>query len=287
MDAWKTAQTLLPERLAGALDRFPGAEEIRLRAGRSPGVVIGGQETELSPETLCPGDLARVLEKATGASLHAAAPSLRGGYISFRGLRIGVCGEAVFKGKEVDGLRSFSSLAIRIPHTLPTECGLFIEKLLSPAPVSLLIVSPPGLGKTTLLREIIRRASCRRLRVAVIDERNELSASFSGRAQFDLGPGSDVMVGVPKAQAAMMLLRGMNPQIIAMDEITQEEDVHAVEEIAGCGVLVYASAHAADREDMLRRALYTRLLNLKIFRGLVVIRCSGGRRSYEREMLTW
>lgn len=286
MDAWKTAQTLLPERLAGALERFPGAEEIRLRAGRSPGVVIGGMETELAAESICTVDLMRVLEKATGASLHTAAPGLRGGYVSFRGLRIGVCGEAVFKGKEVDGLRSFSSLAIRIPHALPAECGVFIEKLLSPAPVSTLIVSPPGFGKTTLLREMIRRTSSRRFRVAVIDERNELSASFAGNTQFDLGPESDVMVGVPKAQAAMMLLRGMNPQIIAMDEITDAEDLHAVEEIAGCGVLVYASAHAADRADMLRRTLYSRLLNLKVFRELVVIRCTGGRRSYERDTLT-
>ena len=285
MDTWDTARSLLPGPFSGALARYPGAEEIRLRLGRAPGVVVGGRELQLCEERVTQDTLLHVLEKATGASLHAAAPALRGGYVSYRGLRIGVCGEAVYNGDKLNGLRSFGSLAIRIAHAELSECGPLIESLLRPQPQSVLIAAPPGVGKTSFLRELIRRAASLPLRVAVIDERNELSASVSGNPQFDLGQGSDVMVGVPKARAAMMLLRGMNPQIVAMDEITGEDELSAVEQLAGCGVQIYATAHGKNAEDMRKRTLYRELFARQIFGELVTIRCVGEKRVYEREAL--
>lgn len=286
MEAWTIARSLLPEGAAKALERYPTAEEIRLRCGKVPGVVIAGREIPLCKETVTRQMLMQALEKATSASLHAAAPALRSGYITYKGLRIGVCGEAVYAGENMSGLRSFSSLAIRIPHLCPADCGGLIEKLLTPTPSSVLIAAPPGVGKTSFLRELIRRAAARSLRVAVIDERNELSASVEGQPQFDLGQSSDVMVGVPKEKAAMMLLRGMNPEIIAMDEITQEEDLQAVEQIAGCGVLIFATVHGRDRNDMNCRTVYRELLLRGLFRELVTIRCLGEKRMYQREALS-
>ena len=286
MDAWKTALRLLPEALAETVQQYPAAEEIRLRPGKALNIVLAEAAHTLPDITVKQADLYRVLEIATGASLHAAAAGLRAGYIACRGLRIGVCGEAVYTGDELSGLRNISSLAIRIPHTVTGECDSLIESLLHPKPGSVLICAPPGVGKTSFLRALIRHAADEGFRVAVVDERNELSASFSGSAQFDLGQRSDVMVGVRKAEAAMMLLRGMNPQVIAMDEITQREDLAAVEEIAGCGVLLFATVHGRDRQDVQKRPLYKSLLERGIFDTLVTIRCTGGRRSYERESLT-
>ncbi len=278
------ALSLLPEPLAKALAAYPDAEELRLRRGRPPGVVIAGREQPVNTSNVSRETLLHILEKATGASIHAAAPAICSGYISYRGLRIGICGEAVYSGGTMNGLRSFSSLAIRIPCGCTSDCMTLIEKLLYPAATSILIAAPPGVGKTSLLRELIRTAA-RSMRVAVIDERNELSACYAGEAQFDLGQGSDVLVGVPKGRAAMMLLRGMNPQIVAMDEITVEEDLRAVEQIVGCGVLLFATAHGKDREDMLRRPLYRKLLTGGVFRELVTIRCLGGKRIYDRVSL--
>ena len=222
--------------------------------------------------------------KGNGASLYAAAPSLKNGFISYQGLRIGVCGEAVYSQERLSGLRSFSSLAIRVPHAALTGCETLLDGLLRPRPVSTLIASPPGGGKTSLLRELIRRVSGA-YRVSVIDDRNELSASFSGRPRFDLGPGSDILVNVPKAQAAVMLLRGMNPHIITMDEITQEDDLRAVEQISGCGVLLFATAHGRDLNDLKKRPLYRKLLESGAFQELVTIRCAGGKRLSTREAL--
>ena len=275
MDAWSTAQSLLPETLVNAVRQVPAAEEIRLRLGKPPAVVISGREQRLAGGTVTQQELLHILEKATGASLYAAAPSLKNGFVSYRGLRIGVCGEAVYTRGQLSGLRGFSSLAVRVPHEKPLGCEALLDGMLRAGPESTLIVSPPGGGKTSLLRELIRRASAKNLRVSVIDDRK----------QFDLGPGADVLVGVPKAQAAGMLLRGMNPQIIAMDEITQETDLNAVEQISGCGVVLFATAHGRDLQDLQRRKLYRTLLESGVFRELVTIACKGGKRVYTREAL--
>ena len=285
MNAWDTALSLLPGELSNILKAYTTAEEIRIRLERPPAVVIAGREQPLRTACITQGQLLHILEKATGASLHAAIPAMNNGYISCRGIRIGVCGEAVYTQNRMNGLRSFSSLAIRIPHDIPSGNELLLDNLLRPQAANTLIASPPGIGKTSLLRALIRRAANQSMRVAVIDDRNELSASFSGKAQFDLGPGCDVLIGVSKAQAAAMLLRGMNPQVIAMDEITGEEDLQTIDQICGCGVLIFATAHGRSLTDMKKRPMYKKLFDSGVFQELVTIRCSGGKRIYQREAL--
>ena len=284
MEALGIAGSLLPEKLSNALRRYPNAEEIRLRCDQKPGIVVAGREYALLEERLEQATLMRILERATGASLHAALPSLKTGFITYKGLRIGVCGEAVYVGQDLKMLRNISSLAIRLPHALTDGYAALIESLIRPSPRSTLIAAPPGAGKTSFLRELIRRAG-ELYRVAVIDERNELSASVSGHAQFALGSGSDVMVGVTKEKAVMMLLRGMNPQIVAMDEITTTEDLRVIEEIAGCGVSLFATAHGRDPEEMKKRPMYRQVLESGIFQELIRIQCRGGKRVYTREAL--
>ena len=285
MDAWNTAQSLLPEELRNAVKQMPTAEEIRLRASKPLSIVASGREHALHKPTVTQNQLLYILEKATGASLYAVAASLKNGFISYQGLRIGVCGEGVYTQEHVTGLKNFSSLSIRIPHAEVTGCDALLDDMLRTMPVSTLIVSPPGGGKTSLLRELIRRSSSIPLRVSVIDDRNELSASIAGRTQFDLGQSCDVMVGVSKIQAAGMLLRGMNPQIIAMDEITQETDLAAAEEVGGRGVILFATAHGRDLSDLKHRVLYKKLLDSGIFRERVTIHVNGGKRQYTRETL--
>ena len=287
MDSFETACELLPASLRRRIEPFSGKqpEEIRLRLQRFPALVIKGREQELTGDRLSENELNQVLERATGASLHSAMPGMVNGYISYKGLRIGLCGTAIMNQGCLVGFRDFSSLAIRLPRECRGICAGFIDRLTQNSLENTLIVSPPGLGKTTLLRELIRVLADKGTRVAVLDERNELSASAGGKQHFDLGRCSDVLVGIPKETGVGMLLRGMNPQVIAMDEISAGEDRQVIERIIGCGVSIFASAHGRDRHDMLRRPMYRELFEMGAFSNIITITSNGENRRYGLERL--
>ena len=117
----------------------------------------------------------------------------------------------------------------------------------------------------------------------MVDERNELSGTEEGEAGFDLGTHTDVLVGGNKSSAVMMLLRTMNPQILAMDEISREEDCETVRQILGCGVGILATAHASGIEEFLRRPLYRRLVEEHVFTWVISIRQTGQKRNFVSE----
>lgn len=283
MNTYEKALELLPRRLLTECSCIPAseAEEFRLRAGRKAAVLIGGTEMPISDVLIETRDIDWVIERATNASVHTAQSSIAKGFINCSGgIRIGMCGTGIIDDGKVTGMRGISSLAIRIPHEI-RGCGqAAIDRIKAEPRDSVLILSPPGYGKTTFLRECIRQLSDSGKRVSVADERGELAAVHRGVPQFDLGNASDIMSGVPKAQAVMMLLRAMNPQIIAMDEISSPEDVEAAETASGCGVRLIATAHAADKSELCSRPVYRRLLELGVFKNAVVIENRCGKRSY-------
>ena len=275
MDPFSAALELTPRRCAAAMREYASRspEEIRLRVGRSPSLVFGGREHFLSVPPIEEEDLVRALEKATGASLYSAAAAMRQGYFCTGPLRIGICGRAAEGGV---GFSSYASLCIRLSRDCRGVCRRIADKLAEEGFPNTLIVSPPGGGKTTALRDLIRSFADAGLRVGVIDERGELSGGG-----FELGRCSDVISGLDKLAGALLLLRTMTPQIIAADEISAPEDMRAIEEIFGCGVGILATAHAGDGEDLMRREAYKRLLQKGVFVRLVIIRNEDGKRFYE------
>lgn len=283
MDSLNMAIELLPaaikRKLLKNIDK--NAEEIRLRLGTNATYVIDNREVEINDCLIGETDLLSVLEKATGASIHTATAAMSEGYISYRGIRIGICGKTSLKNGVFTGYRNINSLNIRIPREYKGICSSVIKDLCRDGFESTLIISPPGYGKTTVLREIIRVLSDYGYRISVADERDELSASRA----FDLGLKSDVMSGMYKDMASIMMLRGMNPQIIAMDEITKPEDIKAISEICGCGVAVLASAHAANFSNLKQRPLYRELLALGEFKNIIIIENNKGKRNYLLERI--
>ncbi len=264
------------------------AEEFRLRAGRDASVLLpDGEHTMLPNRPVSVSDLHTVLERATGASLHSAYENLRSGFVTTRtGCRVGVCGSAVCQGDSVKTIRDFSSLSIRIPRQCFGAADSVYDRLPhSPFP-SVLLISPPGGGKTTLLRELIRRLSEDGHRVCLADERGEVAAVCEGVPRFDVGPCTDVLTGGIKAVSAVMLIRSMSPQILALDEITAPGDVEACITAANCGVGILASAHASALSDLGTRPLYRRLLEQGIFTHAVMIHNRGRSRTYDVEALT-
>ena len=278
MDGYKNALALLPPELASVFPiDFPDAEEIRLRCGQAPTVYANGQEHKIESPILAELELRRVLERATGASLHTAAAALRRGYICSRGLRIGVCGSAVIRGGEMEGFRSFSSLCIRIPHDFHGICSAALKAMNANTLGGCIITGAPGSGKTTALRDMIRLLSERGFRVGVADERGEIS----GDGEFPLGSCTDIITGLYKHEAAMLLLRGMRPDFIAMDEITQSADAAAIREICCCGVELIVSAHARSTDELLRRPVFAKLMESGAFRYVLTVSHAGRERSYE------
>lgn len=288
------AAALLPALLRNAALSLPpsvrgSGEELRLRVGQPMTVVVGPWEQSVpgGPDKLTGRDLAQVLEVATRASIHTALEQVRSGFFTVRGgHRIGLCGTAALKDGAVLTLRHLSSLAIRVCRAVPGAAAGVVGALRTAEAVAdTLILSPPGGGKTTFLRDLVRCLSDGvggpPLRVGVADERGEIAALWEGCPQLDVGSHTDILEGCPKADGLMSLLRGMNPQVLAADEITSPRDIGALEQAAHCGVSLLATAHASGVADLKRRPLYRSLLALGVFRRAVVVRRTGGARQYQ------
>ena len=294
---YEQACEFLPHRFKRAALALPDkqkerTEEFRLRVLRPMTVLTPEGELNAAPEGNAPlvtaEDLEQMLSAVTEYSRYACVETLRQGFLPLRGgFRLGVCGSAVVREGEVSNLKDISSLALRI---VCEKIGLGSD--IAPQLfdrdgrfMSALILSPPGGGKTTLLRDLIRVLSLgdaehRALRTAVIDERGEIAVCCKGRPQMELGNHTDVLSLCPKAAGMEMVLRGMNPQLIAVDEITAPEDIRAMCLAANCGVGLLASIHAANAEELAQKPLFEELLRAKVFRRCVTIGLDGGRRTY-------
>lgn len=270
-----------------SIEEMENCEEIRLRCGRPMQVNLGEGEKAVGSTPVAPQELAETLNRATQYSVHSFSESLKNGFVTIEGgHRVGVCGTAVVQNGLTSTFKNISSLNIRIAREVIGAAG---EEAVSHVmqdgfPVSTLVLSPPGRGKTTFLRDLMRRISDSGVRVGAADERCELCGVFRGVPQFDIGAHTDVVDCCPKAQALMMLVKTMSPQVLILDEITSENDAEAVLYASHCGVSVLASAHAADFADFERRSLYRKVLSMGVFQQIVEIgegRCLSWRRIEE------
>ena len=290
LDRYDQAVELLPHGLRTAARRIDEmdkikAEEFRLRAGHAPAIVLPEGERPFAKTPISARDLNAVVEIAAAASVHAVRESLRGGYITARGaFRIGLGGQATVRDGEVTGFAHLGSAAIRITKEIPGVADGILPQIKAGGVLqSTLILSPPGGGKTTVLRDMIRQCAEGGRRLAVADERGEMAALKEGVPQMDLGPRTDVLAGCPKDKAVLMLLRAMNPEVIAMDEITAPADAAALESAANCGVILLATAHGNGLEDFIRKPMYRRLMRKGLFTRLVHIKNGPGGRVYTVE----
>ena len=248
-------------------ETFWQIEELRLCVGQPTMIRAGAYENRLWPKATGE-DLDQLVRTACRQSIYAHTETLRQGFITIEGgHRIGICGFGVLQGNEVHGITSVSSAVIRIARQVMGCADRLVE-----LKGSTLILGAPGSGKTTLLRDLIRQLSDKRFqRIGVADERGELSAAVHGVPQLQVGMRTDILVNIPKAQSTMMLLRTMHPQWIAMDEVTAPADLDAMENISYCGVNLLATAHVLTIEDLKRRPLYRKMMEMKIFQNLVLL----------------
>ena len=293
---YEQAAAILPNRLRKAAlalseEEKAAAEEIRLRAGQPMTVLLPGGELPLEA-VVEPEELETLCDIATEFSRYAAAETIREGFLPVRGgFRVGLCGTAVMKDGVNTNLKNLSSAVIRVARERKGIAAGIAPKLFRDGGfLSTLILSPPGGGKTTLLRDLVRCLSqggpdYPSQRVSLIDERGEVAVVHRGEPQMDIGPHTDVLDACPKALGIPIVLRAMNPQVIAVDEITVREDLTAVSMAAGCGAGLLATVHAAGVEELRRKPLYRQLLEEQVFRLAVRILRTETGRAYELEEL--
>lgn len=258
-------------------------EEIRLTKGKRIRLLTKRGERELP--TYVHGDLIQeIIDRCTGRSTYGMMEMMKNGFLILPGgHRLGICGTGVYKDGKLRTIRDISSINIRVARAVKGFGGPIADYLWQ-NPGSALCMGPPGRGKTTLLRDVIFQLSTQyHQRISVIDERMELAATIDGYPQFDLGPTTDILSSVGKQDGINMLIRTMGPTWIALDEITQIEDVDAMIRGSYCGVKYLATAHGEGRKDLSARPVYQKLLESKVFKYLFYIDSA---RNIKKEDLT-
>ena len=270
-----------PEEIRAALQNIDlsiakGVEEIRLRAQRPLMVVTNEGDYFISDEgrAVAKPYLARIVSQRDvfeafqlicEQSVYAYQNDINSGFITLKGgHRVGLCGKVVVENNKVVNLKEISGVNLRISRELKSCAEPIIDKILkgNRDVYNTVIISPPRLGKTTLLRDMSRIVSngslkhgFKGIKVGLIDERYEIAACYGGIPQNDIGIRTDVISGCPKDLAMEMLLRSMSPELIVVDELGAKKDIDALLTLNKAGVRVFGSIHGNNLEEVKKREI--------------------------------
>ena len=278
---------LFSEKIRELLARLPvdyeEVQEIRLRAEKPLLIRYGTREyfvTEdgkLSEEEsegflVDKKELMETMEYIANYSMYAYEEELKQGYLTVRGgHRIGVAGKIIMDGNRISSVRYISFVNVRLSHERKGCADQIMPYVFENGELChCMIISPPGCGKTTLLRDLIRQVSngsawCEGQTVGVGDERSEIGGSYLGVPQNDLGIRTDVLDACPKAKGLMMLIRSMAPEVVAADEIGSQEDLEAFTYAMRCGCVLFATVHGSSFRELLEKPVLKDLVRERLF----------------------
>lgn len=285
-------EKIIPPQLVDAVNQLNPStlQEIRLRVNKPTVVMLNGESYYLGTTGLvnekrkayfCDADdLQNILLQSSNHSLYAINEQLKQGFVGLsNGIRLGISGQVVSENGKIITIKNFSGINVRIPH----EVKGFGEKIINylfenDQFLNTLIISPPAVGKTTLLRDLVRLLAGQFYgkKVLVVDERNELSATLNATSQMDLGDFSDIILDGTKEFGFYNGIRSMNPDIIATDEIGSQSDCDVLEYAGTCGVKIIATIHAENLKQLKNKKQLEKILDLKLFERFVFLKKHGG-----------
>ncbi len=268
-----------------ALEEWLEIEEIRIRAEAPLTLGISGESCFMTNEggitnhekdayIVTKEEVQSTFAAICENSVYAHMDEIRQGFLTLKGgHRVGICGKAVTEEGRIQTFREVSSLNVRIAHEIVGIADSVMDTIVHGRCVeSVLIISPPQVGKTTLLRDVMRQISDRGFKTGVADDRGELAALYQGVPQNQIGAQTDVIDNAPKSEAIQMLLRTMSPAVIISDEIACQEDVDAIRLAHGTGVAVIATTHGSEMEEVRQRNLLKPLFQDGVFQKAILLR---------------
>ena len=277
---------VLPKEVRGMIEQknlqYDYLQEIKMRVGKPLILIYKGKEIlgEKAGKTpyITEKELKETLDYITNYSLYAFEQEMKQGFITIEGgHRVGISGQVVLETGQVKNIKYISSINIRVSHEV-MGCAdpIFFNIIKDNQFMNTMIISPPGCGKTTLLRDTIRQLSdgnayIKGMTVGVVDERSEIGACYRGIPQNHIGIRTDIMDCCPKVEGMMMLIRSMSPQIIAVDEIGTKEDLDAIEYALHCGCKMLATVHGKSFEDVASKPGLSNLIKEKVFERYIVL----------------
>ena len=300
-------------KIKDTLTKHDDIEEIRMRCEKPLIINYNNQDffldeklNKLSPEVdnayiVNKEDIEQTFQIMCKYSIHSFIDDIKKGFITLRGgHRVGLVGKTIIENGEVKNIKNISSLNIRISREI-IGCSDKVMNHIRASDNSInntLIISPPQCGKTTLIRDIVRNLSngnknlgISGIKVALVDERNEISGSYLGIPQMDVGIRTDIIETCPKDIGIMMLLRSMSPKVIVTDEIGNISEINALYSALNGGVGLITTVHGNSIDDIKNRKELKKLLEGELFKTIIILSAKRGpgtvEKIYDTEEKRW
>ena len=278
----------IPKGIKEEINKYNYLEEIteiRLRVNKYM-ILIYETDEEITKYKVSLKDMLDILVKISENSIYSIQNEINNGFVTINGgHRIGICGEVILDSdNNIKNIKNINAMNIRIAKEIKGVANSLAKKIIKNGRYeNTLIVSPPGCGKTTFLRDMIRLLSTGieeieldGRNIGLIDERGEIASVYKGVPSLEVGYRTDILSNCPKSVGIEMIIRSMGVEIIATDEIGSVEDCNAINKAVISGVKLIFTMHGEDLEDITNHSEINKLLNKGVFKNIVVLSKENG-----------